>query len=269
MDCRVCAAPVVPYVTKNGFDVLKCTRCGFGQTDCTQEQISSFYDKAYFAGERAHFGQEEHQEIRPSHRWWIEKQLAQMKKKTGLRVLEIGPGLGGPIAGYFQKQRPDVDFAAIEFSDYAADRLRARGMNVFAGRVMDPAILEQCRGRFDLVYGTEVIEHDLEPHAFARAVHDMLVPGGRTAFTTGNLSGGQSRRNKADWYYMDPPAHVSFYTPEAAKHLFAAEGFTGVRVMRYGFNHMTWKLKTHLPGLLLATHLANVSTGMTISAVRK
>jgi 2-polyprenyl-3-methyl-5-hydroxy-6-metoxy-1,4-benzoquinol methylase len=269
MNCRICSAVVVPYVKKNGYDVFQCKHCGFGQTDVTQDEISNFYDKAYFDGEKAHFGQPENDPIRPTHRFWIEQQLAHLPNNQPLNVLEIGPGLGGPIAGYIQHEYPNVNYAAIEISEYASERLRARGLTIYNGRVVDPDILEACRGKYDLVFGTEVIEHDLQPHQFVSAVHDMLKPGGRAAFTTGNLRGFMSRWNKEKWYYLDPPAHVSFYTPKAVRHVFAASGFCNIRAMRYGFNHIGVKLKTHVPGLLLLTHFANISTGMTISAHRQ
>jgi len=269
MDCRICSTEVKPYLSKNGFDVFLCPACGFGQADVTPEQIVDFYDQSYFEGEKALFAQAERVPVPPTHRFWIEQQLAAIRSGPGLKVLEIGPGLGGPLASYFQQSRPDVQYTAVEVSEYATERLRSRGLDVHCGRIADPAIMDRFRGQFDLVFGTEVIEHDLEPHAFIGGVGQVLKPGGRAAFTTGNIQGWMARRNGASWYYMAPPAHVSFYSPDSAKQLFLSEGFRSPRVTRYGFRHIEIKQKTHLPGLLLLTHLANVSTGMTISAFRK
>lgn len=268
MNCNICASAVEPYLEKNGYMILKCVRCGFGQVDVTPEEIADFYDKAYFAGEKANFSQEENTEIAPSHRYWIEDNLKHLAGKSSLRVLEIGPGLGAPMGGYFLSSHPEVEFAVIEISEHACTRLRARGFTVFQGRVTDSETMNACRGKYDLIYGTEVIEHDPEPHAFVRAVHDMLRPSGWAAFTTGNLDGFMARWNKGDWYYLDPPAHVSYFTPRAVKRVFKAEGFVQVKVKRYGFNYISMKLKTHLPGILLATHFSNVSTGMSIIAQR-
>src|SRR5262249_28811985 len=143
-----------------------------------------------------------------------------------------------------------------------------REFTVFEGRVTDPSTIESCRERYDLIFGTEVIEHDPEPHAFAGAVHEMLKPGGWAAFTTGNINGWIARLSGEKWYYLDPPAHVSYYTPTAVKVLFREAGFSPVQVQRYGFSYINLKLKTHLPGILLMTHLSNISTGMSISAQR-
>jgi len=78
-----------------------------------------------------------------------------------------------------------------------------------------------------------------------------------------------SRWKKEHWYYLDPPAHVSYYTPRAVRHVFRSEGFESVSVRCYGFNYINWKLRTGLPGILALTHLSHFSTGMSISAHRK
>jgi len=259
------------YVVKNGFEVYRCPACGFGQVDVAEEVLAAFYDKDYFAGEKAGFAQEEHEAISVARRRWIENELLKLQGRGPLAVLEIGPGLGGPIAGYFERERPADSYAAIEFSGYAAERLWARGLEVYTGRVVEPALMERLRGRFDFVFGTEVIEHDMDPHGFLGAVRAMLKPGGRAAFTTGNLSGWMSRRHKANWYYLDPPAHVSLFTPKAARRAMTDEGFVRFGVTRYGFQHLEVAERAPAflrPAILWATDATNVSTGMTISGER-
>jgi SAM-dependent methyltransferase len=239
--------------------------------DVSPDVLASFYAKDYFNGEKASFAQQESEPISLPRRRWIEYELKTFAGRGPLRVLEIGPGVGGPIAGFFERERPADTYAAVEFSEYAAERLRARGLDVWTGRVVDPGILDACRGRYDFVFGTEVIEHDLDPHGFLQAVQSMLMPGGRAAFTTGNLDGWMSRRGKEAWYYIDPPAHVSYFTPRSAAKAMTAAGLSNFEVTRYGFRHLeiVEKVPAFLRGALLwATHLFNVSTGMTIRAER-
>ena len=268
MTCRICSCATKPHLKKNGYEVLKCVNCGFGQVEVSAHEITEFYDKAYFEGKRAGFSQRENCEARPEHRYWIEKNLRRLPEGRALRILEIGPGLGAPLGGYFQRFQPEMAFEAIEISAYVCERLTARGFNVFKGPVTETKIIDACRGKFDLIYGIEVIEHDPEPHAFSRAVHDMLRPGGWAAFTTGNIDGLMARGKRERWYYLDPPAHLSYFTPRAIRQVLGAEGFEKISVGRYGFNHIALKLRTHLPGILTLTHLTNVSTGMSIAAQR-
>ena len=267
-SCRICSAPVRLYLTKHGYEIFRCTACGFGQINVTAHDIEDFYDQSYFQGEKAHFQQGLETEPHPALPFWLEHNLDRVCPSNGVQVLEIGPGLGGPLAGYMRKTHPEMDYAAIEISGYAAENLRRRGFRVFEGRVTHPATIESCFERYDLIFGTEVIEHDPEPHPFAQAVYKMLKPGGCAAFTTVNIDGWMARWSGQKWYYLDPPAHVSYYTPSAVKILFGAEGFSTIQVRRYGLSYINLKLKTHLPGILLATHLSNISTGMSILARR-
>ncbi len=269
MTCKICKSNRLRklYFLQN-YQIWQCPDCGFGQVDISAQELTAFYDKAYFGGEKARFGQQADDEIRPSHRFWLERQLRLSGADKPLSVLDIGPGLSAQFGEHLRAHRPRMHYEAIEISEFAVGSLRSRGFTTHQGQCSDPGILDACRGRFDLVVGTEVIEHDPEPHLFMGAVYAMLKPGGRCAFTTGNLSGWVARKQGAGWYYLDPPAHVSYYTPKSADLLFNSEGFTAVKNWKVGFNYITLKLKTHIPGILSLAHLMSLPTGMTISAQR-
>ena len=261
--CKICRSPLVKklYVI-HGYQIWQCGACGFGQVEITAEELAAFYDQSYFKGEKAD------EPIRPSHSYWLERQLRAFPPGQPLRVLDIGPGLGAGFGEYLRATYPHISYEVVEISDFAADNLRSRGFTVHHGRVADAQILDDCRGRFDLIVGTEVIEHDPEPHAFVGAIAAMLAPGGRCAFTTGNLRGVVARVQGPRWYYLDPPAHVSFFTPAAARTVFAAAGLVNVSIWKNGFNYITLKLRTRLPGILAIAHLLSLPTGMTISGQR-
>ena len=271
MNCRACESPSLKlWATKDGYDVFQCTQCGFGQAPVTQQDLDRLYEEAYWRGETtSNFSQAEDQPIFPSHIWWTEQQLRLIAGNPApIRLLEIGPGLGGTRARYLREHHPGIQFEAIEISEFAAQSLTAQGFTIHTGSITTPAIIAALRGRFDLIVGTEVIEHEPEPHAFAAAAHAMLKPGGWSAFTTGNIDGVIARRKKADWYYLEPPLHVSYYTPKAFKTIFQKAGFDRLSAARYGFNHIDLKLKTHIPGILLFANLTGISTGMTLRAHR-
>jgi SAM-dependent methyltransferase len=269
MQCKVCQGMKISklYTVKN-YDIWRCLDCGFGQVFISPQEIAAFYDQGYFKGEKASFAQEEETQAGPAHGYWLEKQLSFFPRGAALQVLEIGPGLGGQFAGYLQEHYPQVTYEAVEISDFASERLKARGFTIHTGKISDPKVLKECEGRFDLVIGTEVIEHDPDPKPFVESVYRMLKPGGRCAFTTGNLDGWIARIRREKWYYLDPPAHVSFYTPESAKLLFRGAGFPKVSIWKVGFNYINLKLKTHLPGILFLADLLSIPTGMVISATR-
>jgi SAM-dependent methyltransferase len=267
MTCKICKHNKLSKLYfLQGYQIWQCDACKFGQVEITPDELTAFYDKSYFDGEKARFGQTVEDDVRPSHAYWLETYLKKAGNKRPLHILDIGPGLGVGFGKYLRKHYPQNHYEAVEISDFAVASIRNRGFTAHLGRASDQHVLDACRGCFDLVVGTEVIEHDPEPHEFIAAVHTMLKPGGICAFTTGNLRGLVARRQKASWYYLDPPAHVSYYTPEAAAILFREQHFTDLYAWKIGFNYITLKLNTHVPGILTLAHLLSLPTGMSISA---
>lgn len=269
MRCKICGgAGLSKLYTIKSYDIWRCSDCDFAQVFISPDELSTFYDEAYFKGEKASFDQEENIQAGPAHAYWMEKQLSAFPPGAPLHVLEIGPGAGGPLAGYLRDHHPEVVYEAVEISSFAAERLKLRNFTIHTGTLSDPKVVSDCEGRFDLVVGTEVIEHDPEPVTLAQSVFRVLKPGGRCAFTTGNLDGWMARIRRKNWYYLDPPAHVSFYNPTSAKRLFYAAGFSEVGIWKVGFNYINLALKTGWMGALALTDLLSLPTGMVISATK-
>lgn len=266
--CKICGSAVRELYTVSNHTIWKCSSCQFGQVWIDDADLAAFYDEDYFSGEKAPFSQAKDQPIRPAVSYWLEHYLKLIGLERPLSVLEIGPGPSSAVGRYLRQHYRGVTYEAVEISSYAANCLAEEGLVVYSGRITDPEILDKCRGRFDLVLGTEVIEHDPNPIGFADAVYEMLKRGGRCAFSTGNLNGMVARRRKSSWYYIAPPAHLSYYCPKSAKTLFEKSGFVEVTTWRSGFNYIELQMKYRIPGILLLSHLLSLSTGMTISAVR-
>ncbi len=97
--CKVCNDEALSRrFTIAGYDIWRCRACGFGQVFIRADELTGFYDEAYFRGERANFAQPEESLATPAHGYWIERQLRAFPRGTPLRILEVGPGPGGPIA---------------------------------------------------------------------------------------------------------------------------------------------------------------------------
>ena len=151
MRCRICdSSDLKPYFTVNGYEILKCSQCGFGQVPITAEGLALLYNEDYWSGATTeNWSQNENQSIAASYIYWLDKQLSLCTRTAKAPcVLEIGPGIGGMVAGYFQQRLPDVQYEAIEISDYAADRLDARGFTIHRGGVTAPSIIESVPRTF-------------------------------------------------------------------------------------------------------------------------
>lgn len=270
MSCKICGKePVKKLYTVGKYTIWRCPFCGFGQVwmdEATLASLSSFYDNRYSHGGADDSSVSQGQPIRPAIGYWLERLLGTMDPGADFSVIEIGPGAGSAVGRYLRQNYPNIKYEAVEISDFVAKCLSKEGLLVHTGRITDPGIREKCRGRFDLVIGTEVIEHDPDPRGFAGAVYDMLKPGGKCAFTTGNLNGLMARIKGPRWYYIGPPSHVSYFTPKSTRTLFYASGFTDVNIWKVGFSYIELEMKYRIPGLLSFVHLLSLPTGMTISA---
>jgi 2-polyprenyl-3-methyl-5-hydroxy-6-metoxy-1,4-benzoquinol methylase len=100
-------------------------------------------------------------------------------RMRGRRLLDVGSNVGifcaaarkiglSPVG--LEISRPLRDYAAARYPDLD---FRDTPLESFTGE-----------DRFDGIYCSEVIEHTLDPLAFARALHGLLTPGGALFVTT-------------------------------------------------------------------------------------
>lgn len=227
--CRLCGSErVVPYKAVKGYALARCLSCRFVfAEDISATALEGFYEEAYFAGEVAHFASSAFDEsLPPEKQWLVERYL---NRPAYRRILEIGPGTSGGLVKSFLSQ-PEKSIECVEVSRFAADHLNAQGIPTFHGAVRDLKPKE----KFNLIIATEVIEHDLHPKDFAAAVFELLEPGGLFFCTTGNIDSWMAWWQSDRWYYLDPPAHVSYFNPANLRQLLLTAGFQDVRMLNVG-----------------------------------
>lgn len=263
LRCRICdSAALREYGTVNGYAIQKCPECGFGQTNVKADDIKSLYDGAYFAGENAGACQSASDEIKLGYKVWADRFIP----GDCAAVLEVGPGPSAMLGRYLVSTRSPMSYAAVEISEFASKAIAAHGFEVHTGTIDDPAVSAICEGRFDAILATEVIEHVLDARKFADAIFRGLKPGGTLCLTTGNFDGLRARLNGLSWYYLNPPAHVCYYSPRSITRLLCDAGFTSIHVDCVGLNYLAVASKYPLPGLLPMVRLSRISTGMTVTA---
>src|ERR671932_2648222 len=110
---------------------------------------------------------------------WHIPEAAGFEKARGLRVLEIGCGLGTDGARF---ARAGALYTGVDLTEAAVSLARRRfELEGLPGefRVADAEALEFEDGSFDLVYSHGVLHHTPDGRAAVREVHRVLKPGGR------------------------------------------------------------------------------------------
>jgi SAM-dependent methyltransferase len=248
---------------------MRCPVCGFLQVaDVGDGELAGFYEQDYFEGKLAHgFGSADvletdtiSQPLSAPVEWLIARYLDPLRPSS---VLEIGPGMGG---GWIKRFRGGGNrrLQCVEVSALASERLNAAGIPTFNGVVEE----FDTEKPFDLALAIEVIEHVADPVAFARKLGALLTPGGHLFLSTGNTRSGTARRAGLEWYYLDPPAHLSYFDDHNIVRLLRDAGFDEVEVVRVGFKWVELALKYHITAALPLFSALNYASGMLVLARR-
>ena len=149
-----------------------------------KERVRAFWE-AHPCGTKfshAEIGTSEFFEKIEAHRYekeWHIPQAARFAETRGLRVLEIGCGLGTDGA---QFAKAGADYTGVDLTEAAIELARKRfELTGLKGtfQVADAEKLEFADESFDIVYSHGVLHHTPDTSAAVREIHRVLKTGGR------------------------------------------------------------------------------------------
>ncbi len=160
--------------------------------------------------------------------------------QPGGTLLDIGCGAGT----YLSRVRElGWEVVGVDLSPQAAQTAReAYGIAVHVGTLEEAKFPD---GSFAVVTMTHLIEHVPDPLALLRECYRILQPGGRLIVTTPNFSGMASRLFGQDWFGLEPPRHLSLFTPSTLRRCTELAGFLVARQRSrswHGPLHFEWSL---------------------------
>lgn len=193
------------------WDKRQCRSCGLLQsvereavaaTIFSYEENYHFYDRPFMRG----FEQGRYE----AYADWV-ADIVGLRADGGKRVLEVGCGAGWVLESLMRKL-PGNHYMGIEPSASASAAAREAGINVWTGT----ADTYPTNERFDVLYSINVVEHTVDPVAFAGALAALAKDGGQIALICPH--GGVV---DAEMLFVD---HFFTFTPGNLRAVFAQAG---------------------------------------------
>jgi len=208
---------------KDGFDLIRCSRCGTVFTTEFPDNSEPLYEDLYQRSrldDIPNIVQTRATEIVNSFNPW---------RGRG-RLLDVGCGVG-----HFLEAASEAGWQpeGVEIADSAVHNLTSRGFNVHRGFLHE---LQYSSDLFDVVVATEVIEHVRDVDAFVAECVRVLRPGGLYYLTTPNGAGLSARLLGVRWSAVVPHDHLQLITPRGIRTLLGRHSLVTRQLFAEGLN---------------------------------
>jgi len=192
------------------FPVGRCRRCGhvYVLERPPASEIGRYYPAGY----------EEHRRTdQPSQRKGS-KRHKRIRLGAGERVLDVGCGSGYDL---LRLRERGCELFGVEMNADAAAQARKNGITVFQGSAEKADFPD---GHFHQVTMNHCLEHFHDPGAALRNIRRMTHPEGSIYLTFPTAEGANFHLFHGDWYHLDVPRHLHFFTHDSFRRLVGACG---------------------------------------------
>jgi SAM-dependent methyltransferase len=256
VTCNVCGqlvpANAAPVWRKDGFDIVRCSRCGllFRRTLPTAAELGEIYAETYFRRAEGDPGGQGYDD------YLHEEELHRLNARVRVRRLGafVSPGRlldVGAAAGFFMDEAHATGWAvegvdvSPEMSHWGRERL---GLDLRTGPF---AREDYPEGAYDLVTMWDYIEHSVDPVGELAHARALLRPGGILAVSTGDADALVARVSGRRWHLLTPRHHNFFFSTATLRRACQAAGLdvlaTGHPGARYSLRYLTYKLRSMAP----------------------
>ena len=218
--CEVCGAPAAAWVLDPDNQLTRCTACGHLTRDVA---LAPAQHRAAAYGGEPHL---DRLRLLLTHRL-----LQQACPEKPTSVFEIGYGSGQLLRAFADAGArvagadPDQLDVAVDPVVAASGRLSPVAVEDLGADVVDTTAA-------DLVFGIHVVEHVRDPARTMQVAARLVRPGGTLAFLTPAGDSDGLRRWGSDWWMLEDPTHVRFFTADSLADVAHRAGLHDVQVRR-------------------------------------
>jgi SAM-dependent methyltransferase len=234
VKCLLCAGPLGRVrFERAGHAVRDCTACGLVQLDPLPgpDATRHLYEDEYFGGAGAGYTDYAAQET--EYLATFDEELDRIARFVAAgTLLDVGCGFGWFVR---QALARGYDAHGVDVSAHAvAVASRSLAGRIHAGTPDTVPALADLR--FDVIFGSHVIEHVTDPRRFVADLVTRLRPGGVIALVTPDVTSGLARLSGRRWVSYKIPEHVAYYSPVTMRRLLESEGLR-VRAIEPAHQH--------------------------------
>lgn len=232
MKCILCGAVdrFERRYEKSGYAIVICSACNLCQLDPqpTPEQLAAVYTEAYFASSVDGVG---YGDYAAQEQEYLETFAEDVRRISSFvpegSVLDVGCGYG-----YFLRKAAEAGYACygLDLAEKAVEVARRYfpSNRIFLGTL--DTVAELRDRRFDIIFGSHLIEHIPDPRAFVADLATRLTENGILVFVTPNVESLLSRVSGSRWVSYKIPEHVACYSPGTITRLLESAALTPLAV---------------------------------------
>ncbi|MHB8510937.1 MAG: class I SAM-dependent methyltransferase [Actinomycetota bacterium] len=215
--CPVCGhASSRALYSISGYTFMRCASCSlrFASPRPTASDISAIYESEYFDS-KGWVGDP------TSDSSYMQRCWEQVAPELGAprSLLDVGCATGAFISA---ARADGWSVAGLEYSEAAAARGRALGLDIRSGSLSDGAFANET---FDVITAWHVIEHLIDPIADLRAMRALCRDGGTLLIETPNARSIGALLKRERWAQARPPEHINFFDRDCLQRALASTGW--------------------------------------------
>lgn len=215
------------YCLDKEFEISECSNCGHGITkNVMDSDLESVYEDGAYDPKENNF----HRILRPILNIQEASKLSYLikEKRRGNSLLEVGTGKGNFLKAAINS---GYDSLGIEPSSRSYSIAKSKlGDKVFQCMLEEINLHPQLNRKYDYIFLWHVLEHLKNPHNAVDILKTFLNPNGLLIIAIPNFGSFQKKYGKKNWYHLDPPRHISHFTPKSIKYLLESNSMIVKRI---------------------------------------